>query len=390
MQIKIRAAVTAVREIRYVMKKIIAMSGGVDSSVALLLTRRDAERAGGDDSDILGVTLAMGLDDPADIAADEKNIADARSVCENQGIRHISLGVGKEFRERVISYFAESYLAGLTPNPCVVCNREIKFGLLADFAEENGADTVVTGHYARIEQIGSYRWIRKAADLTKDQSYVLAMLSQKQISMAEFPLGGLTKEKARELAGENGFVNAQRKDSQDICFIKDGDYYGYLAGYLPKIGKKLPGDGVYVDADGNVLGKNKGYVKYTIGQRKGLGISCGKHVFVLSKNARDNTVVLGDEDKLFASEVKLRCLSLPSDPHALDGRVRVTAKIRYAHRGSAGTFTRTGENEGVIEFDEPQRAPTPGQFAVMYNGETLPGAQSTEIGEYVLGAGVIE
>lgn len=372
------------------MKKIIAMSGGVDSSVALLLTRLDVMKSGGSDNDILGVTLAMGTDDPADLAADEKNIADARSVCENQGVKHIALHVGEEFRQNVVNYFAESYLAGFTPNPCVVCNREIKFGLLADFVEKNGADAVVTGHYARIEQIGDFKWIRKAADLSKDQSYVLAMLSQKQISAAQFPLGGFTKENVRKIAEENGFVNAHRKDSQDICFIKDGDYYSFLASYLPKIGKTLPEDGIYTDENGNTLGKNKGYVKYTVGQRKGLGISCGKHVFVLSKNAQNNTVVLGDEERLFKSKVKLHSLSLPSDPRALDGEVKVIAKLRYAHKGSTGIFTRTGENEGVIEFDEPQRAPTPGQFAVMYNGEAMPDAESDKTGEYVIGAGVIE
>jgi len=346
---------------------LIALSGGVDSSAALLLSK---EKYG---ADLLGATLALA--DPAspEASADEKNIADARSVCEIGGIPHVPVYAHEEFRAAVMDYFAREYLAGRTPNPCVVCNREIKFGLLADFAARNGCEKIITGHYARLENRNGFITIRKAADITKDQSYMLAMLSQEQLRRAEFPLGIYTKAEIREMAGEAGLKTAQRKDSQDVCFIPDGDYVSFITRHTGET--PVPGD--YMDEAGNILGKHKGQWCYTIGQRKGLGISMGWHVFVLSKDAASNRVTLGDEAPLFRKTVHLSDIHAPSDPTWIMGDVPCRAKLRYAHREAEAVFHRTGDSEGVIEFTEPQRAPSPGQFAVLYKED------------FVIGAGVI-
>lgn len=343
---------------------IIAMSGGVDSGVALLLTKEKLGR------EALGVTLA--LTEPTD----ESAIADARAVCERMNTEHAVIHAEREFRARVMNYFAEEYLAGRTPNPCVVCNRDIKFGILAEYADAHGYDRIVTGHYARLEKLGGYTFIRRAVDEKKDQSYMLAFLRQEQLERACFPLGGLTKGEVREIAEANGLVNARKRDSQDVCFIPDGDYVRAIT----EITGTMPVRGAYIDKDGERLGEHRGHWCYTIGQRKGLGIAMGRHIFVLSKDAAANTVTLGDEIDLMRKRVQINGVSLPSDPTALDRDVRCVAKIRYAHKGAGAVFHRTEDGCGVLEFDEPQRAPSPGQFAVIYD----------EGGEYVLGAGVIE
>lgn len=345
------------------MPYIVAMSGGVDSSVSLLLAKRMLGEGA------LGLTLLLTGD-----ATDADNSRDAALICEKLGCGHVSVDAADAFASKVKRYFEEEYMGGRTPNPCVVCNREIKFGLVSDWANEHGYENIVTGHYARVERLGEYYYIRKAAFASKDQSYMLAMLRQDQVARARFPLGGLTKKEVREIAEENGFVNAKKGDSQDICFIPDGDYVAYLRGAV----RDLPGDGDYVDMNGRVIGRHKGHICYTVGQRKGLGISLGHQAFVVAKDAARNRVVLGYERDVFRREVRVRGLNLPSDPHALDGEVRVEAKLRYAHRAAPAKFTRTGEDEGVLLFDEAVRAPSPGQFAVMYSGE------------YIVGAGVIE
>lgn len=343
---------------------LIALSGGVDSSAALLLSK---QKYG---TDLLGATLALAEAGTPESEADAKNIADAAAVCETGGVRHTAVYAHDAFRAAVMDYFAREYLAGRTPNPCVVCNREIKFGLLADFAAENGCDKVITGHYARLETINGYVTIRKAADLTKDQSYMLAMLRQDQLRRAEFPLGSYTKPEIREMAEAAGLKTAQRKDSQDVCFIPDGDYVSFITRHTGEI----PQPGEYVDENGIVLGRHKGQWCYTIGQRKGLGISMGRHVFVLSKDAGENRVTLGDEAPLFSKTVALTDVHAPSDPAWIAGDVKCRAKIRYAHREADAVFHRTGEGSGVIEFAEPQRAPSPGQFAVLYSDDCVIGA----------------
>ena len=342
---------------------IIAMSGGVDSGVALLLEKEKYCR------EAVGVTLALIR------PTDEQAIEDARAVCARMDTPHECIHAEDEFEAEVMSYFAREYLAGRTPNPCVVCNREIKFGILERLADERGADRIVTGHYARTAEVNGFTFIRRAKDEAKDQSYMLARLTQRQLRRAFFPLGEMTKAEVREIAEEYGFVNAHKRDSQDVCFVPDGDYVAAIE----RITGAKPVAGAYINNEGNRLGEHRGHWCYTIGQRKGLGIAMGKHVFVLSKDASANTVTLGDESELFRRNVGIEELSLPSDPHVLDGDVRCTAKIRYAHRAAAAVFHRCGESGGTLEFDEPQRAPSAGQFAVIYD----------ESGEYVLGAGVI-
>jgi len=340
----------------------IAMSGGVDSGVALLLSRQNGDNP-------IGVTLS--LTEPAD----EQGIADARAICETMGVRHEAIYAQKEFRDTVVRYFIDEYLAGRTPNPCVVCNRDIKFGLLSRVADEYGCEKIVTGHYARKIEIGGYTYIRRAADESKDQSYMLAFLSQEQIRRAAFPLGDMTKAEIRSIAEKNGLPNARKHDSQDICFVPDGDYVAAIT----RLAGIPPTSGNYVDGDGKILGKHKGYWCYTVGQRKGLGIALGKHAFVLSKDAETNTVVLGDEEELYQKEVLIDNLRFPGDAAPFAGEVRCTAKLRYAHKRSPALFRRTGETSAELVFDEPQRAPSPGQFAVLYDEE----------GEYVTAAGVI-
>jgi len=345
------------------MPYIVAMSGGVDSSVSLLL----AKQMLGDGA--VGLTLKLTGEE-----SDDDNSRDAAKICESLGYPHVSLDAVAEFEYRVKKYFTDEYMAGRTPNPCVICNREIKLGLVSDWADKNGYREIVTGHYARVKKIGAYSYVARAADKKKDQSYMLAMLRQDQVARLILPLGEFTKADVRSIAEANGFVNAKKGDSQDICFVPNGDYVEYLArsiGHVPEAGE-------YVDAAGAVLGRHKGHVCYTVGQRKGLGISLGRRVAVLSKDAATNRVVLGDEADIYKREVHLSGLNCPSDPHALDGVMRCEAKLRYAMEAAPATFTRTGEDTGTLLFDDVVRAPSPGQFAVMYSDDC------------VMGAGVIE
>lgn len=343
------------------MSHLIALSGGVDSSVALYLSRL---KYGGD---LLGATLALADEDSPLHEADLSNIRDAAAVCALQATEHRAVNVSREFSDAVKEYFAHEYLSGRTPNPCVICNREIKFGLLADYADGCGCEKIITGHYARLEEKDGYVWVKKAADITKDQSYMLAMLSQKQLRRAEFPLGEYTKAEIRDIAEREGFVNARRRDSQDICFIPDGDYVEFIRGFKGV----SPEAGEYTDESGKVLGRHKGHWCYTIGQRKGLGISMGKHVFVLSKDASANRVVLGDEDGLFKNSVRVSELHFPSSPDVFEHDCTCRVKLRYSAREADAVFVRTGEDCGVLEFELPQRAPTPGQFAVMYRDDCV-------------------
>ena len=337
------------------------MSGGVDSSAAMLLSIETYGR-----ENVCGVTLRLSEKGTAGEAADEKNCADAKAVCDALGVPHTSVYAYPDFAREVIDYFTREYFLGHTPNPCVVCNRTVKFGLLYDCAREHGFDKIVTGHYAVTETIDGTTYLKRAADVKKDQSYVLAMLSQEQIAAADFPLGGMTKPEVRALASSHGFASASRSDSQDICFIPDGDYAGFLKNRC-KIGDQ-PGN--YVDETGKILGKHKGQWQYTIGQRKGLGISMGRHVFVLEKDAEGNRVTLGDEDKLFRKEVAFTDVNYVSGEKAVTNGGKYTAKLRYAHKPAETTVTING-NEGTLMFDEPQRAPTSGQFAVVYDGDTV-------------------
>ncbi len=337
----------------------IAMSGGVDSSAAasLILEQHPGEP-------ICASTLMMGN------SLDAQNAADAASVAGRLGIAHEAIPCEAEFRRAVLDYFAETYRAGMTPNPCVICNREIKFGLLAREADRRGLFYIVTGHYARTDTLNGRAVIRRAVDGAKDQSYVLAMLSQSQVRRACFPLGMYTKPEVRELAASRGFITAGKHDSQDICFVPDGDYVSFLRreyGIEPIAGE-------YVDKSGAYLGQHKGHICYTIGQRKGLGISMGRHVFVLEKDALSNRVVLGDEADLMRRRVEVSGFNAQAveDIRALDGG-QFEAKLRYTRKESAAVVHVTGPGSMVLEFASPQRAPSPGQFAVLYSGDILIG-----------------
>ena len=334
----------------------VGMSGGVDSSVTAVLLKEQGYS-------VAGVTLSLcGY-------GDEQNFKDAKSVCDNLGLPHFTFDLKKEFSQFVIENFTNSYINGKTPNPCIECNRYIKFGKMIDLAEENGYAKIATGHYARIKKDCNGRYLLyKAKDLSKDQSYVLYNLSQHQLSKAIFPLGEVTKAQVREKAESLKLINFDRPDSQDICFVPDGDYASFIENNLNFVAAK----GEYVDINGNFIGEHKGVIRYTIGQRKGLGIALGKPTFVIDKDSQTNRVVLGDEEYLFKRTVIVENTNfIPFDK--LESDMRVTAKLRYRHIEQPATVIPIGENKVKIEFDEPQRAASPGQAAVFYNGDLVVG-----------------
>ncbi len=337
-------------------KVMVGMSGGVDSSVAALLLKNMGYS-------VFGATLFLCGN------ADEKNASDALSVCQKLGAEHCTFDLKNEFSDKVITDFINEYKKGNTPNPCIVCNRCIKFGKMLEIAEENGCGKIATGHYARIEKNAEGRYLLlKAKDETKDQSYVLYMLTQNELSKVLLPLGGLTKPEIREIAMKNSLVCADRPDSQDICFVPDGDYASFIE---EKEGVLYP-EGDYVDINGKVLGRHKGVIRYTLGQRKGLGIALGKPQFVIDKNAESNRVVLGDEELLFKDTVKVKDINfIPFDK--LKGEMRVTVKLRYRHTAQPAVIFMSGENEVTVKFDKPQRAPSAGQAAVFYDGDVVVG-----------------
>ena len=341
----------------------VAMSGGIDSAVAALLLMRQGHAVTGATMLLCNRILADGTD------AALSDIADAKSICDSLGIEHTVYDMMGEFHSTVVKNFIDTYLDGATPNPCIVCNKHLKFGALLDLAIKSGADHVATGHYARIEKTDSGRYlIKKAADTRKDQSYMLWPLSQHQLAHTLFPLGDLTKTEIRAIGAAAGFVNAHKSDSQDICFVPDGDYAAFIE---QQLGSAYPA-GDYVDEEGNVLGRHKGMIHYTIGQRKGLGISMGRHIFVTKKDAATNTVTLADEDKLFTDTVIIRNINLiPFD--SFEGKIRIQAKIRYSQSVAPAYAELTGDDEITLTFDTPQRAPARGQSAVMYDGDTLIG-----------------
>jgi tRNA-specific 2-thiouridylase len=336
-------------------KILVGMSGGVDSSVCALALADNGYA-------VSGVTLTL-LGE-----SDDTNVKDAKSVCDRLGIEHYSLDLSEDFKHFVIDNFIDEYLKGNTPNPCIVCNKYIKFGKMLEKAKEMGFSKIATGHYARIkEQDGRYLLL-KAADTSKDQSYVLYCLSQEQLSSVEFPLGELSKPKVREMATHNGFVNANKKDSQDICFVPDGDY----ASFIEKTANFVSSTGDYINSKGEKIGEHKGVIHYTIGQRKGLGVAFGHPVFVISKNAETNQVVLGEQEDLFYKSVIIKDVNfIPFDE--LKSEMEVGAKLRYSQKEQPAIIKPLENNQVLIEFFEPQRAPSAGQAAVFYNGDVVVG-----------------
>ena len=344
------------------------MSGGVDSSVAAYLLSRDGY-------DCIGCTMKLCPDDVAHeggcCTADDA--ADARSVARRVGIPFHVFNMTDDFRREVIDRFVSRYLAGRTPNPCVDCNRTMKFALLRRRGEELGYDCLATGHYARIEYRDGRWTLRKARDPTKDQSYVLYHLTQAELAKTLFPLGDLTKSEARALAAENGFLNAAKPDSQDICFVPDGDYAAVIARYTDK----TEPEGDFVLPDGSVIGRHKGISRYTVGQRRGLGVAYSEPLYVKRILVAENKVLLGRDEDLYGtscdvSDVNWIAGETPSGP------IRCAVKIRYRQTEQEATVTPLEGGRAHVEFDSPQRAITPGQSAVFYDGDEVLGGGEIE------------
>lgn len=336
-------------------KTAIAMSGGVDSCVAALLTQKNS-------SNLLGVTMS------AFPGASVQDSKDAAAVAEKLGFEHITVELHEEFRSSVMRYFVDSYVNGKTPNPCVYCNRVIKFGILFERVAALGCEKIVTGHYANIEKSADRYLLKKAAYTEKDQSYVLWQLTQAQLAAAQFPLGAYTKPQVRELAQEHGFVTSSKPDSQDICFVPNGDYRKFIEEFT---GKKFE-SGEFVGTDGKLWGRHNGIIGYTVGQRKGLGISAPAPLFVIRKDVNENRVYLGSNDELFTKRVEAEDINLIAT-NKIETVLRVTAKTRYSQKEAAATVYQTGDSTMTVEFDEAQRAVTPGQSVVLYDGDTVVG-----------------
>ncbi len=350
---------------------LIAMSGGVDSSVAAYLT----QQAG---YECLGATMRLFRNEDigrsrAHPCCSQADIDDAAEVAFRLDIPHIVPDFTEAFRRQVIDKFARVYAEGATPNPCIDCNRYIKFKSMLRRALELEMDYVATGHYARIEKQGDRYLLKKAVDLSKDQSYVLYSLTQQQLKMTKFPLGEYTKPQVREIALEQGFVNAKKHESQDICFVPDGDYFSFIEKHTGK--SYAHGD--FVDMNGNRLGEHKGIIRYTVGQRKGLGLALPASMYVVEKDLKNNRVILGFNGDLMQKEVSVKDITL-SACDGLDGAQRFSAKIRYNQVEQPATVTQTDESHLKIVFDEPQRAVTKGQAAVIYDGDTVIGGGTIE------------
>ena len=357
-------------------KAIIAMSGGVDSSVAALLIKKR-------NIDCLGITMQLqgygGISlNPEQSCCTTKDIEDAKRVADVLDIPFSLLNFSDDFSCQVIDRFIEAYEKGFTPNPCIDCNRYIKWEKLFEEMKDRGYDYVVTGHYARIEfdpETNLYK-LKKGLDEGKDQSYVLYNMTQEQLSHTLLPIGELSKSEVRELAEANGFINADKPDSQDICFIPDGDYAAFIE---TRTGKNYP-NGEFVDKEGNVLGEHKGLIRYTIGQRKGLGLALKKPGYVCRKCSETNRVIIGDNEDLFTRRLVASDFNwILVEP---DAPIKVNAKTRYKHREQSATATILSDGRVEILFDEPQRAITEGQAVVLYDGDTVLGGGTITETEY--------
>lgn len=353
-------------------KAMIGMSGGVDSSVAALLMQEKGYSCIGVTMKLHNILKQSDADSKTCCSTDD--VEDAKNVARKLGIPHYVFNMQDAFDTYVMSKFASVYENGATPNPCIDCNRYLKFGKLLEKAQELGCDYVVSGHYARVIQDPSTGrfLLKKAADVSKDQTYFLYCLSQEQLKHIQFPLGALTKVQVREIAARSGFLNARKHDSQDICFVPDGDYAAFLKEYT---GKSFP-VGNFLDTEGRIVGQHNGAVRYTIGQRKGLGIALGKPVYVCHKNMADNTVTLGNNEDLFSPALRASdWFWFPFE--TLMQPMRVTAKIRHSQIEHPATVYPEENGFARVEFDVPQRAVSPGQAVVLYQDD------------FVLGGGTI-
>ena len=334
-------------------KVIVGMSGGVDSSVTALLLKEKGY-------DVTGVCLKL--------IGNENGIEDAKKVCESLGVGFDIIDNSSEFKKEVIDYFTEEYLSGRTPNPCCVCNRKIKFKALAEYADQNGAGFIATGHYAKVVMLDNGRYsIKNAEHAQKDQTYALYDLTQEQLARLLMPLGEYTKDTVRKIAQNTGLTVADKKDSQDICFIPDGDYASFLRRNVDPA--RMPGEGDFVLSDGRVIGKHTGYTDYTIGQRRGLNIAAGHRVFVSKICPETNKVVISHEDvysdTLICDNMNMMAISRIEEP------VYVFAKVRYAHRGEWGILKALNDGSFECVFDNEVRAITPGQAVVFYKDDYI-------------------
>ncbi len=354
-------------------KVVVGMSGGVDSSVAAYLLKEQGY-------DVVGVTMQIWQDEKEE--QQEENggccglsaVEDARRVAQALDIPYYVMNFKNEFKKNVMDYFVAEYLAGRTPNPCIACNRYVKWESLLRRSFEIGADYIATGHYARVEQLANGRYaIRNSVTARKDQTYALYNLTQEQLAHTLMPVGDYTKEEIRDMAIRNNLPVAHKPDSQDICFVPDGDYVALIEREAPG---SVPGAGNFVTQDGVILGQHKGITHYTIGQRKGLGLAMGHHVFVTEIRPETNEVVIGEAEDVFRDSLICKQINFMGMEDLTEKR-RVFAKIRYAHPGEWCILERTGADEITCKFEKPVRAVTPGQAVVFYEGE------------YVLGGGVI-
>lgn len=349
-------------------RALIAMSGGVDSSIAAYFMQQKGY-------DCMGTTMRLYHNEDLGqsgfhTCCSQRDIEDASEVAYQLDIPYEVLDFTMDFREQIIEKFIRTYEEGGTPNPCIDCNRYMKFAKLLDFAREKGFPYVVTGHYARIEQdadTGRYL-LKKAVDDTKDQSYVLYSMTQEQLAHTLFPLGELRKTQVRELAEKVHFVNAKKHDSQDICFVPDGDYVGFMEQYT---GKHYTG-GDFIDLNGNTVGHHTGTVRYTIGQRKGLGLAMGSPVYVCEKNMAKGTVTVGPESALYSTALLAEDVNWIAIAE-LTAPLRIKAKTRYRQVEQWATVYPAEQGKIRVEFEQPQRAVTVGQAVVLYDGDTVVG-----------------
>lgn len=342
------------------------MSGGVDSSLAAKIMVDQGYEC-------IGCTMKLYRNEDVGIERSRTccsldDVEDARSVAYNLGMPFYVFNFTDDFRDIVIRKFVESYENGITPNPCIDCNRYMKFEKLYERAKILGCDYIVTGHYAKVEVNDGKFVLKKAEDETKDQSYVLYSMTQEQLAQTKFPLGGMRKTEVRTIAEQSGFVNADKPDSQDICFVPTGDYASVIE--LQTGNKPVPGN--FVDREGKILGKHKGVIHYTIGQRKGLGIASSEPLYVCKICPESGDVVLGRNEDLFSREVNVKDFNWISG-YAPRGKFRCRAKIRYRQPEQWASVISDGEDTVRIIFDEPQRAVTPGQSAVLYDGDIVLG-----------------
>ena len=346
---------------------VVGMSGGVDSSATAALLLEQG-------FDVVGITLKLWPQDCVSRAEDKccgpQAVTDARAVCHKLGVPYYLIDEAEQFQTKVIKYFADEYKAGRTPNPCVMCNQNLKFGRLIERADQLGAQFIATGHFARLErsQDGTRVLLKRGRDLRKDQSYFLFSLRQDQLSRAMFPLGEKTKSDTREVARHCNLKTADKEESMEICFVPDNDYGRFLQ--QANLAQKHKGE--IVDLRGTLLGHHDGIEFYTIGQRKGLGISSAKPLYVVELDAEHNRVVVGDDSELDRDEFSVdRCNWIPFDqpPETLE----VTAKIRYNHPGATATVTPQPGGRAKVKLHSPQRAITPGQAAVFYQDDLVVG-----------------